>query len=105
VISGWLIRPRPDADAAVMISGNAFCQIYFRMGGLWDAPVDLDDLDHVVAQPVPHRSDHPCPVAPMVRQNLVRENPRRLGGPPATSRSGRQLPLRALMTIRHPMTA
>jgi hypothetical protein len=29
------MRPRPEADAAVMISGNAFCQIYFRMGGLW----------------------------------------------------------------------
>jgi hypothetical protein len=42
--------PRPDADAAVMISGNAFCQIYFRMGGLWNTPVDLDGLDHVVAQ-------------------------------------------------------
>ena len=39
-----LIRPRPDADAAVMICGNAFCQIYFRMGGLWDAPVDLMTL-------------------------------------------------------------
>ena len=33
-----------------MISGNAFCQIYFRMGGLWDTPVVLDDLDHVAAQ-------------------------------------------------------
>jgi hypothetical protein len=54
VISHPLIRPRPDADAAVMISGNAFCQIYFRTGGLWDTPVDLEDLDHVVAQLLPH---------------------------------------------------
>jgi hypothetical protein len=54
VISHPLIRPRPDADAAVMISGNAFCQIYFRMGGLWNTPVDLDGLDHVVAQLLRH---------------------------------------------------
>jgi hypothetical protein len=37
-----------------MISGNACCQIYFRMGGLWNTPVDLDDLDHVVAQLLRH---------------------------------------------------